>query len=238
VYEYHVGIAGYYHLAAFGVLIPLLAVKTSRKLLTRDYQPRQKQFIAIILQLLIFAAFSIWVARSEDIDLWARPKDWLKALMVSAPVLFAMTAFMAPRWRRNVEKREWKIYYFMPRTSREKALWAGVSLFAGFSEEIVYRGVMFSLLWTLLDSPMAAALIVAVVFSFSHFMQGWKSMLLIFAIALGFQTIYYLTGSLFPGMAVHFLYDLTAGMMYGYWGEKLGYPIEGVPREKAVASAD
>jgi membrane protease YdiL (CAAX protease family) len=63
-------------------------------------------------------------------------------------------------------------------------------------------------------------------------------MLVIFAIALGFQAIYYLTGSLFPGMAVHFLYDLTAGMMYGFWGEKLGYPIEGVPREKAVANAD
>ncbi|HKE04600.1 MAG TPA: CPBP family intramembrane glutamic endopeptidase, partial [Blastocatellia bacterium] len=192
----------------------------------------------IILQLLIFAAFSIWVARSEYIDLWAEPKGRLKALMVSAPVLIAMIAFVAPSWRRNVEKREWKIYYFMPRTPGEKALWLGVSLFAGFSEEIVYRGVMFSLLSILLDSPIAAALIVAVVFSFSHFMQGWKSMLVIYAVALGFQAIYYLTGSLFPGMAVHFLYDLTAGMMYSYWGEELGYPIEGVPREKALSSVN
>jgi len=232
----HLGIAGYLHLAAFGVLIPLLAVKTSRKLLTIAYQPRQKQFIAIILQLLLFGVFSIWVALAEYIDLWTRPKGWLKALSVSAAVLIAMIAFMAQRWRRNVEQREWKIYYFMPRTPREKMLWAVVSLFAGFSEEIVYRGVMFSLLWILLDSPLAAALIAAVVFSFSHFMQGWMSMLVIFAIALSFQTIYYLTGSLFPGMAVHFLYDLTAGMMYGYWGEKLGYPIEGVPREKALSN--
>jgi membrane protease YdiL (CAAX protease family) len=238
VYEYHVGIAGYCHLALFGVLIPLLVVKSSRKLSERDYQPRQKQFIAVILQLLFFAVFSIWVAQIEYINLWAKPKGWPKALLVSAAVLIAMTAFMAPRWRRNVEKRDWKLYYFMPRTPREKVLWAVVSLFAGFSEEIVYRGVMFSLLWILLDSPLAAALIVAVVFSFSHFLQGWTSMLVIFVIALGFQAIYYLTGSLFPGMAVHFLYDLTAGMMYGYWGEKLGYPIEGVPREKAVANAD
>jgi membrane protease YdiL (CAAX protease family) len=238
VYEYHVGIAGYFHLALFGVLIPLLAVKSSRMLSARDYQPRQKQFIAVILQLLFFATFSIWVALAEYINLWAKPRGWLKALLVSAAVLIAMTAFMAPRWRRNVEKRDWKLYYFMPRTPREKVLWAVVSLFAGFSEEIVYRGVMFSLLWILLDSPPAAALIVAVVFSFSHFLQGWTSMLVIFVIALGFQAIYYLTGSLFPGMAVHFLYDLTAGMMYGYWGEKLGYPIEGVPREKAVANAD
>jgi len=67
VYGPHVGIAGYCHLAAFGVLIPLLAVKTSRKLLATAYQPRQKQFIAIILQLLFFAVFSIWVALTEYI---------------------------------------------------------------------------------------------------------------------------------------------------------------------------
>jgi hypothetical protein len=30
-------------------------------------------------------------------------------------------------------------------------------------------------------------------------------------------------------MAMHFLYDVTAGMMYGYFGNKLGYPTEGIP---------
>jgi membrane protease YdiL (CAAX protease family) len=117
-------------------------------------------------------------------------------------------------------------------------LWAGVSLFAGFGEEIIYRGVLFSLLWILLDSPLAAALIVAVVFTFNHYVQGWLSMLVIFALALSFQAMFYLTGSLFPGMIVHFLYDLTAGMMYGYWGEKLGYPVEGVPRKEVIAIQD
>ncbi|HKQ76864.1 MAG TPA: hypothetical protein VJ810_24425 [Blastocatellia bacterium] len=34
--EFNVGIAGYGHLALFGVLIPLLAVKSSRKLLALD----------------------------------------------------------------------------------------------------------------------------------------------------------------------------------------------------------
>jgi membrane protease YdiL (CAAX protease family) len=236
--EHHVGNLGYYHLAVFGVLFPLLTVKSARKLLARDYPPRRKEFIAMILQLLFFAALSILVAHDEYIDLWAKPKDWLKALLISAMALIAMIVFIAPRWRLNVEKRERIIYYFMPRTPGEKVLWAGVSLFAGFSEEIIYRGVMFSLLWILLDSPLAAALIVAVVFAFIHYVQGWRSMLVLFAFALGFQAMFYLTGSLFPGMAVHFLYDLTAGMMYGYWGEKLGYPVEGVPREEAVASAD
>jgi membrane protease YdiL (CAAX protease family) len=236
--EHHVGILGYYHLAVFGVLLPLLTVKSARKYLARDYPPRRKGFIAIILQLLLFAAISILVAHAEYIDLWAKPKDWLKALLISAIALIAMIVFIAPLWRRYVEKRERVVYYFMPRTPEEKVLWAGVSLFAGFGEEIIYRGVLFSLLWILLDSPLAAALIVAVVFTFNHYVQGWLSMLVIFALALSFQAMFYLTGSLFPGMIVHFLYDLTAGMMYGYWGEKLGYPVEGVPRKEVIAIQD
>jgi membrane protease YdiL (CAAX protease family) len=236
--ENHIGTLGYYHLALFGVLFPLLTVKSARKMRARDYPPRRKGFIAIILQLLLFAAISILVADAEYIDLWAKPKDWLKALLISAMALIAMFVFIAPQCRRNVEKREWKLYYFMPRTPGEKVLWAGVSLFAGFGEEIVYRGVMFSLLWRLLDSPLAAAWIAAVVFAVAHYMQGWRSMLVLFAFALVFQAMFYLTGSLFPGMAVHFLYDLMVGMIYGYWGEKLGYPVEGVPRKEAVVSKD
>jgi membrane protease YdiL (CAAX protease family) len=237
VYEYHVGIAGYIHLFWFGVFLPLLYVRSARKLSARDYPPRLKQFSVVILSQSSFVAISIPVAQAEYIDLWAKPNDWPKTLLIVVAALMVMIASMAPGWRREVEKQEWKLYYFMPRTPMEKVFWAGVSLFAGFGEEIVYSGVMFSLLWIMLDSRLSAVLIVAIVFAVSHFYQGWKSMLVIFAFSLGFQAIYYLTGSLYPGMVVHFLYDLTAGMMLGYWGEKLGYPIGGVPREKAVASA-
>jgi membrane protease YdiL (CAAX protease family) len=238
VYEYHVGMAGYYHLVWFGILLPLLYFRSARKLPARDYPPRRKLFGVMILTQSSSAAVSILVADAEYIDLWAKPDDFPKTLWIGAAVLMAMIAPMAPGWRRDVEKRKWILYYFMPRTAGEKVLWAGVSLFAGFSEEIVYRGVMFSLLWIMLDSRLGAAFIVAIVFAFSHFEQGWKSMLVILAFSLGFQAIYYLTGSLYPGMVVHFLYDLTVGMMYGYLGEKLGYPIEGVPRKKAAAIAD
>jgi len=237
VYEYHVGLAGYIHLFWFGVFLPLLYVRSARKLSTRDYPPRLKQFCLVILSLSSFVAISIQVAHAEYIDLWAKPNDWPKTLLIGAAALMAMIASMATGWRRDVEKRKWILYYFMPRTPMEKVFWAGVSLFAGFGEEMVYSGVMFSLLWIMLDSRLAAVLIVAVVFAISHSAQGWESMLVIFAFSLCFQAIYYLTGSLYPGMVVHFLYDLTAGMMLGYWGEKLGYPIEGVQREKAAASA-
>ncbi|MCI0659883.1 MAG: CPBP family intramembrane metalloprotease, partial [Acidobacteria bacterium] len=146
-------------------------------------------------------------------------------------VLATAIVFMLPRWRRNVENRERKVYLFMPRDSREKSLWVFISAAAGIGEEITYRGVMWVLLARLTGSLWIAALIASSIFAFSHYMQGWISIVAIFGFALGFHAVVWLTGSLIPAMLLHFLYDLMAGMMYSYYGEKLGYPLEGIPRE-------
>ena len=55
------------------------------------------------------------------------------------------------------------------------------------------------------------------------YMQGWKSAAIIAVFALGFQTIVWLSGSLYVAMAVHVLYDITAGLTYGRLGRELGY---------------
>jgi hypothetical protein len=41
--------------------------------------------------------------------------------------------------------------------------------------------------------------------------------------------IAWVSGSLYIGMAVHALYDVTAGLFYGFYGETLGYPVEPMP---------
>ena len=38
-------------------------------------------------------------------------------------------------------------------------------------------------------------------------------------------------------MAMHFLYDVTAGFMSGYFGNKLGYPQEGMLPESQAELA-
>jgi len=48
--------------------------------------------------------------------------------------------------------------------------------------------------------------------------------------ALGFQTLVWLTGSLYVAMPVHITYDITAGIAYGRLGRQLGYaPAPTVP---------
>jgi len=88
---------------------------------------------------------------------------------------------------------------------------------------------MFAILWRLTGSAVAAALIAASIFAISHILQGWKSVTIIFGMALAFQSLAWLSGSLYVSMVVHALYDVTAGFCYGAYGEKLGYPIEPMP---------
>jgi membrane protease YdiL (CAAX protease family) len=144
-------------------------------------------------------------------------------------------------WRKRVEERSRKTWLFMPRTRRERILWVLCSVAAGVSEEVTYRGVMFAILWRLTGNPIAAALIAAAVFSISHVLQGFKSMAIIFGFALAFQSISWLSGSLYVAMIVHAAYDVIAGLSYGAYGEKLGYPIEPMPEVSgrlAIVTAD
>jgi len=221
-----VGVAAYYHLAFFGAFIPYLAFKSGRRLAGRPFPPKVKYFSSQIIILAIFFVVSAFVARSEWIDVFPREVPEPRMFVLGAAVLVAFVVLMRPMWRKRIEERSRKAWLFMPRTREERFLWAGCSFAAGVSEEVTYRGVMFVVLWRVTGSPLAAALIGAAVFAISHFLQGWKSMTIIFGMALVFQMIAWVSGSLYSGMAVHALYDLTAGFYYGAYGEKLGYPIE------------
>lgn len=226
----HLGIAGIYHLVFFGLLLPWSAVKSARRLKTHSYPPRRKYFLTIIAQQCFFVFLSFLVAWMEWVEVWEQPRS-LYWYLAGLAVLLTLVAAMLPRWRSAVEKRERRVYLFMARDNRERSLWVLISLLAGIGEELTYRGVMFILLWRITGSPGTAALIAAVVFGFSHYVQGWKSSILIGGFALIFQALYYFSGSLIIPMLVHFLYDVTAGMMYGYFGNKLSYPPEGIPPE-------
>jgi len=228
-----IGIAGIYHLVFFGLLLPWSAVKSARRLKDRPYPPRRKYFLMVIAQQGFFLLLSAFIARMEWIEIWERPHGRY-SYMIAVAVLLTLIAVMIPHWRKAVEERKRRVYLFMARDNRERALWVVISLLAGVGEEITYRGVMFVLLWRVTGHEWLAALASAVVFGVSHYLQGWKSVALIAAFALIFQAIYFLSGSLLLPMAMHFLYDVTAGFVYGYFGNKLGYPPEGIPPESGI----
>ena len=232
-----IGPAGWYHLCVFVLLLPWAAVRSKRRLAAvKAPPPRRKHYRSTIFVQLALFAFSWWVASSEWIELFPRVVPGWKDLSWGAVMLAIAIAAMLPRWRKNVEKRTRIVHLFMPRDGVERVLWIGVSACAGVAEEVSYRGVLYALVLRLVHQPVLAAAVCMLAFGVAHWVQGWKAALLILLFAGAFHALVALTGSLYVAMAVHFVYDVTAGFAYGYFGEKLGYPIEGVEESTAPAA--
>jgi membrane protease YdiL (CAAX protease family) len=100
----------------------------------------------------------------------------------------------------------------VPRDSRERRMWVGLSLTAGLCEEVLYRGF---LMWYLMSwLPEAAAVLAsAAVFGVAHLYLGWGIGVLratVVGVVLG--VAYLLTGTLWVPIVLHAVVDVTSGL--------------------------
>lgn len=208
---------GWYHLVAFSLLAPLLAFRSRQRLLRGGGPPisRDRYYRSSATILILFGALSLLTAWSQDMDIFPRQilRPW-----ISVPAAVGMyglaVAGMRPWWRRAVEQRATFVRVFMPVTAADRRWWVMLSILAGVSEEITWRGVQPPLVAYLTGLPMAGAIVAAAAFGAAHAMQGWKSATAIVGFALMFQGLVWVSGSLYLAMAVHAAYDVTAGLAY------------------------
>lgn len=235
-YVREINIAGWFHLAYFGLLIPYFAISRARKFKRKDsaLPDRLRHFKATAFTLLMFGAISLAVARAEWIELFPRTIPSWRAFATGALMLIANVVFMRPKWRAAVERRERAVYLFMPTNASERFWWIAVAVMAGITEEITWRGVQTALVANLTQSLLAAVMICSITFAVGHAVQGWKSMVVLIPFALGFHFLVWLSGSLYVAMAVHVAYDIIAGVCYGRLGRELGYDLD----ETAKVAAD
>lgn len=213
-------------LAYVFVLQPYAAIKSARRLrsmragqaaLEARELGRQRESIWIGtsfgLAILFFLAWT--TGRGFDYRIFALPRLGARELglaLAALALLFGLRAVLRAV-RPLEERRALAVYFLAPRTGREQALWALTILCAAVAEEAAYRGVGMSILWYSLGNPWVAAALCALAFALAHWMQGWKSGVVIFAIALVMHGLVELTGTLVLAMVVHVLYDLVAGWL-------------------------
>lgn len=100
----------------------------------------------------------------------------------------------------------------MPRTVKELRLFGGVALTAGFCEEFLFRGYF---IWALTPwvGVYGAATLSLIIFAFGHAYQGTSGIVNTAIAGLLFTMVFFVTGSLWPAMLLHFLWDLTMGIV-------------------------
>jgi uncharacterized protein len=107
------------------------------------------------------------------------------------------------------------LHHLLPRTAGERAAFAGVSVTAGVTEELVFRGFLVTALIVIVGSPLAAALIAAAAFGLSHAYQGRVGALRAAVLGLLLTVPFLATGSILAPMAAHVLLDLFGGLWLG-----------------------
>ncbi len=212
-----IGSVGFWYRVLIGGVIPWAAWRSRNQLATAALPAKKRYLAGVIVQQLALTALSLGTAWSLGIPLFASYRPAVGHWLAAAGVLVtALAVFLGwPEWRRQAASGDRRIQLIAPIDATDHALWAAVSVLAGVGEEITYRGVLYWIVYQLTGSAAASVVAAATIFGVSHLVQGWRAVPVITGFAVVFHGLVMFTGSLYPAMAVHVLYDLIAGVAYG-----------------------
>ena len=221
--------AGWSFLVLVSVLLPFAAVRgAGRVRVPGGAPPRSKYLVSVILTQGIGLVTALLAARYEWIGLFPAPTLGARNVWIAAAFLVPAVGTLPMRWSWRTGEEKRRMMWLLPNRTSDLAWWTLVSVLAGVVEEIVFRGVLFTLWFRLLDEWWPAVIVCSVVFALSHFVQGWRAVLVILLMAVGNHWIVRATGDLYTAMAVHFAYDLTAGIVLLNLARRDGVVPEGM----------
>jgi len=103
----------------------------------------------------------------------------------------------------------------LPRTPAERTAFAGLSLVAGWGEELAYRGYAIPALVVIGASPWAAAAVTSVAFGMVHAYQGTIGVARTAMLGMILAVPVVLLDSLWPSIVAHVMIDLVGGLWLG-----------------------
>ncbi len=114
--------------------------------------------------------------------------------------------------RANLRQQAGPVAAVLPYTRTELYWFGGVSLTAGFCEEFLFRGY-FIWAFTPWLGWWAAAALALLIFAVGHIYQGWNGVLRTGVVGAFFTLAVAIFDSLWPAIALHFLWDLGMGII-------------------------
>jgi membrane protease YdiL (CAAX protease family) len=213
-----VNIAALVFLVVLFVIMPRMALRSARQMrqALADGAPLPRLRMALST---LFALSVLWFLSQMNALMLGRSLFAVGAigmreigigLIGLAVLLLAIPLSRAMRDPSDERKR--LVHALAPRDAKEYAVFVVIAIAAGIAEEAAYRGVALWILQPVFGSLAPAVLLSAMSFSVTHAVQGSRAMIIVFAIALVFHAMVYLTNTLVIAMVVHAVYDCIAGM--------------------------
>jgi membrane protease YdiL (CAAX protease family) len=161
------------------------------------------------------------------------PRSWWLSLGLSAALgglMIWRSVHLRPRAQKIRDRFNDRVGALLPDTPAEARWFSVISVGAGISEELVYRGFLFYYLalWFPHINRLESALVTSLIFGVGHLYQGWKGILSTGIAGLFLAGLYLLSGNLLLPIVVHAVGDLQAVILLG------GQPASGTATEQAA----
>jgi membrane protease YdiL (CAAX protease family) len=197
-------------LAWLCVGVPWLGVQNYKKLkaaLARG-EPRTTFYRRMIIRQIGLTLVTLLFERSMR-------SPYPEAIMIDATfiTIVFVGAILLPLLSRNIRTRMAAAARqipnsLLPITIRERALFAVISVGAGLSEELAYRGFFFHTIQPFGVPVVGALLLSSIAFGVAHLFQGRRGVIATGILGGFFGALYLVTGSLWPAVLVHVVIDL------------------------------
>ena len=201
------------HVALVLVFIPWSTLRAARTAPAPDPSKRLQHYRNVCSMLVVFGLFSWLVAWRTGIRLASAPRQPLLAWAAAAILVALFYYALEPYRRLRVARRDPRAFMTAPDPG-QLGWWALVSLSAGVAEELTYRGVASAILLYAGLPAWAVVLLVNAAFGLAHATRGWIHVAATFGIGALLHILVLWSGSLWPAMAAHAVYDFFAGMSY------------------------
>lgn len=196
------------------VFLPLLAMKQVDGIGNPAELPRIPAYLSSIASLWLIALLTATVARFGGIsaaDLRLTPIAWPALVAWSLGPLAAGIGILALARRLGVRESALLIR-LLPESRAEKQIFAGLSVTAGFCEELVFRGFLLYVL--AVPFGLAGAIAASsIVFALAHVYQDARGAARAGLLGLVLAITIVLSGSLWPSMIAHTAIDLIGGLL-------------------------
>jgi membrane protease YdiL (CAAX protease family) len=196
------------------VPLPALLIIEGRKLRELETVPRTQAYVSSIISLWVLAiatGIAGWLSGYSAADLGLTSVGATRTLAFAAALTGAGIALLFLFRFAGVREAP-LMHELLPVSGRERALFAGVSLTAGFCEEIVFRGFLIHVLYSATGSIAIALLLSSGAFGAAHAYQRPAGALRATLIGLVLAVPLVIDGSIVPAIIAHAAIDILSGL--------------------------